>query len=84
MALEVSVKAAAGAPEVLGDCMITIPFFFFFPDYTFLGFNGVFIFVNLGEPYVSGPFSQRALLTLEEKKIPHKVHLINLTEKPQW
>ncbi|GMY08645.1 glutathione S-transferase DHAR2-like [Fagus crenata] len=50
MALEVSVKAAAGAPEVLGDC----------------------------------PFSQRALLTLEEKKIPHKVHLINLTEKPQW
>ncbi len=59
-------------------------FFFFFPDYTFLGFNGVFICVNLGEPYVSGPFSQRALLTLEEKKIPHKVHLINLTEKPQW
>ena len=30
MALEVSVKAAAGAPVVIGDCMITIPFFFFF------------------------------------------------------
>lgn len=32
----------------------------------------------------SGPFSQRVLLTLEEKKIPHNIHLINLTDKPQW
>lgn len=50
MALEVAVKAAVGAPTVLGDC----------------------------------PFSQRVLLTLEEKKIPHNIHLINLTDKPQW
>ncbi|KAF8395057.1 hypothetical protein HHK36_018996 [Tetracentron sinense] len=50
MALEVCVKAATGAPDVLGDC----------------------------------PFCQRVLLTLEEKKIPYQMHLINLSDKPQW
>ncbi|OVA03551.1 Glutathione S-transferase [Macleaya cordata] len=50
MALEVCVKAAVGAPDVLGDC----------------------------------PFSQRVLLTLEEKKIPYQMHLINVADKPQW
>lgn len=32
----------------------------------------------------SGPFSQRVLLTLEEKKLPYKIHLINVSDKPQW
>ncbi|KAJ6350175.1 hypothetical protein OIU78_006364, partial [Salix suchowensis] len=50
MALEICVKAAAGAPNILGDC----------------------------------PFCQRVLLSLEEKKIPYKSHLINLGDKPQW
>ncbi|XP_058204724.1 glutathione S-transferase DHAR2-like [Rhododendron vialii] len=50
MSFEVCVKAAVGAPDVLGDC----------------------------------PFSQRVLLTLEEKKVPYKMHLINVSEKPQW
>ncbi|KAD2805067.1 hypothetical protein R6Q59_029693 [Mikania micrantha] len=50
MAIEICVKAAAGAPDVLGDC----------------------------------PFSQRVLLTLEEKKVPYKTHLINLDSKPEW
>ncbi|PON75328.1 S-crystallin [Parasponia andersonii] len=50
MALEVAVKAAVGAPHLLGDC----------------------------------PFSQRVLLTLEEKKVTYKSHLINLSDKPQW
>ncbi|KAB1217981.1 Glutathione S-transferase DHAR2 [Morella rubra] len=50
MALEIAAKAAAGAPDILGDC----------------------------------PFSQRVLLTLEEKKIPYKAHLINVSDKPQW
>ncbi|OMO89829.1 hypothetical protein CCACVL1_07610 [Corchorus capsularis] len=50
MALEICVKAAAGAPDVLGDC----------------------------------PFCQRVLLTLEEKKIPYELKLINLSDKPQW
>ncbi|KAJ1400197.1 Thioredoxin-like superfamily [Sesbania bispinosa] len=50
MALEVCVKAAVGAPTVLGDC----------------------------------PFSQRALLTLEEKKVSYNLHLIDLSNKPQW
>ncbi|KAJ6429078.1 hypothetical protein OIU84_020671 [Salix udensis] len=50
MALEICVKAAAGAPNTLGDC----------------------------------PFCQRVLLSLEEKKIPYKSHLINLGDKPQW
>ncbi|KAL2896465.1 Glutathione S-transferase DHAR2 [Bienertia sinuspersici] len=48
MAIEICVKAAVGAPDILGDC----------------------------------PFSQRALLTLEEKKIPYQMHLINLSDKP--
>ncbi|KAF5733802.1 fiber dehydroascorbate reductase protein [Tripterygium wilfordii] len=50
MAKEICVKAAVGAPDVLGDC----------------------------------PFSQRALLTLEEKKISYKMHLVNISDKPQW
>ncbi|KAI8007134.1 Glutathione S-transferase DHAR2 [Camellia lanceoleosa] len=50
MAVEVCVKAAVGAPDVLGDC----------------------------------PFCQRVLLTLEEKKIPYKMHLINVDNKPKW
>ncbi|KAK6933254.1 hypothetical protein RJ641_036148, partial [Dillenia turbinata] len=50
MGLEVCVKAAAGAPDILGDC----------------------------------PFSQRVLLTLEEKKVPYKLHLVNVSDKPKW
>ncbi|KAH0979797.1 hypothetical protein GBA52_006974 [Prunus armeniaca] len=50
MALEIAVKAAVGAPDVLGDC----------------------------------PFCQRVLLTLEEKKVPYKLHLITLSDKPKW
>ncbi|KAI7751295.1 hypothetical protein M8C21_028153 [Ambrosia artemisiifolia] len=50
MAIEICIKAARGAPDVLGDC----------------------------------PFSQRIRLTLEEKKIPYKTHLINLDNKPKW
>ncbi|XP_020210473.1 glutathione S-transferase DHAR2-like [Cajanus cajan] len=50
MALEVAVKAAVGAPNILGDC----------------------------------PFSQRVLLTLEEKKVSYKLHLIDLSNKPEW
>ncbi|KAI5401900.1 Glutathione S-transferase dhar2, partial [Lathyrus oleraceus] len=50
MALEIAVKAAVGAPTILGDC----------------------------------PFSQRVLLTLEEKKITYNTHLIDVSNKPQW
>ncbi|KAL9230540.1 hypothetical protein vseg_005878 [Gypsophila vaccaria] len=50
MGVEVCVKAANGAPDVLGDC----------------------------------PFTQRVLLTLEEKKVPYQIHLIDVNNKPQW
>ncbi|GAA0141646.1 transferase [Lithospermum erythrorhizon] len=50
MAVEVCVKAAVGAPNILGDC----------------------------------PFSQRVLLTLEEKNVTYKMILINLQDKPEW
>ncbi|KAI3991538.1 hypothetical protein MKX01_017157 [Papaver californicum] len=30
------------------------------------------------------PFSQRVLLTLEEKKIPYQMHLIDTANEPQW
>ncbi|KAJ8766054.1 hypothetical protein K2173_020570 [Erythroxylum novogranatense] len=38
------------------------------------------------DPNVLGdcPFTQRVLLTLEEKKVEYKMHLINLSDKPQW
>ena len=36
----------------------------------------------LGLVLILGPFSQRVLLTLEEKKIPYKLHLIDLSNKP--
>ncbi|CAH8390948.1 unnamed protein product [Eruca vesicaria subsp. sativa] len=40
----------------------------------------------VGAPDALGdcPFSQRVLLTLEEKNQPYKIHLINLSDKPQW
>ncbi|GAV77064.1 GST_C_2 domain-containing protein/GST_N_3 domain-containing protein [Cephalotus follicularis] len=50
MTLEICVKAATGAPDVLGDC----------------------------------PFCQRVTLTLEEKNIPYKTLLVNLSDKPKW
>ncbi|GFP96763.1 glutathione s-transferase dhar2 [Phtheirospermum japonicum] len=50
MAVELCVKAATGAPDILGDC----------------------------------PFCQRVLMTLEEKEVPYKLHLINTDAKPQW
>ncbi|VVB15988.1 unnamed protein product [Arabis nemorensis] len=42
--------------------------------------------VAVGAPDVLGdcPFSQRVLLTLEEKKLPYKIHLINVSEKAKW
>ncbi|KAG6402165.1 hypothetical protein SASPL_139040 [Salvia splendens] len=50
MAVEICVKAATGAPDILGDC----------------------------------PFCQRVTMTLEEKRVGYKQHLINLAAKPQW
>ncbi|XP_073129202.1 glutathione S-transferase DHAR2-like [Henckelia pumila] len=40
----------------------------------------------VGAPDTLGdcPFTQRVLLTLEEKKVPYSTHLINISEKPQW
>lgn len=67
------------------------PFFFFliFPLFQIMSMKFLFeIFVDLCYPFFFsgslGPFSQRALLTLEEKKVPYKRHLINISDKPQW
>lgn len=40
----------------------------------------------VGDPTLLGdcPFCQRVLLTLEEKKVPYKLHLIDLAAKPEW
>ncbi|AQK95477.1 dehydroascorbate reductase like1 [Zea mays] len=39
-----------------------------------------------GNPDTLGdcPFSQRVLLTLEEKKVPYEVKLVDLGNKPEW
>ncbi|KAK6228074.1 hypothetical protein SCA6_000414, partial [Theobroma cacao] len=50
MDLEICVKNAADAPDVLGGC----------------------------------PLCQRVLLALDEKWVPYKLHLVNLSNKPQW
>lgn len=34
--------------------------------------------------YNSGPFSQRVLLTLEEKHLPYDLKLIDFANKPDW
>lgn len=42
-------------------------------------------FIQLGFfVLIPGPFSQRVLLTLEEKKIQFNTHLIDVSNKPQW
>jgi len=33
---------------------------------------------------LAGPFSQRVLLTLEEKKVPYEMKLVDLSNKPEW
>ncbi|ONK62355.1 uncharacterized protein A4U43_C07F3030 [Asparagus officinalis] len=40
----------------------------------------------VGNPEILGdcPFSQRVLLTLEEKKVPYEMKLINVDNKPDW
>jgi chloride intracellular channel protein 1 len=78
MSLEIAVKAAVGAPNVLGDCT-TLSLSLSLSVTTSSSFFIVFGFV-----LISGPFSQRALLTLEEKKVPYNIHLIDISNKPQW
>jgi len=40
----------------------------------------------VGAPNILGdcPFTQKVLLTLEEKKIPYQIHLIDVSNKPKW
>lgn len=80
MALEICVKAAVGAPNILGDCKFCLMFLWvsFVCDFKPGFWLDLCIFAVLG------PFCQRVLLSLEEKKIPYKSHLINLGDKPQW
>ncbi|KAE9451387.1 hypothetical protein C3L33_16713, partial [Rhododendron williamsianum] len=77
MAVELIVKAATGAPDVLGDCIPSSSLSLSFLPKGAADFGGE-------ENPVQGPFSHRVLLTLEEKKIPYKVQLVNLSDKPQW
>lgn len=89
MAVEICVKAAVGAPDILGDCTSFFFFFLIFPLFQIMSMKFLFeIFVDLCYHLFFfgslGPFSQRALLTLEEKKVTYKRHLINISDKPQW
>lgn len=40
--------------------------------------------VLVGCVHCPGPFSQRVLLTLEEKKVPYEMKLIDVSNKPDW
>jgi hypothetical protein len=33
---------------------------------------------------VAGPFTQRVLLTIEEKNLPYALKLVDLANKPDW
>lgn len=81
-ALEICAKGAFGAPDVLGDCM-SYPSLSKIIDLCFL-LHQALISQTRVLKCVPGPFSQRVLLTLEEKKLPYKIHLVNVSDKPQW
>jgi hypothetical protein len=38
----------------------------------------------VGDLIWPGPFSQRVLLTLEEKKVTYEMKLIDVSNKPKW
>jgi hypothetical protein len=38
----------------------------------------------VGDLICAGPFSQRVLLTLEEKKVAYEMKLIDVSNKPKW
>ncbi|XP_012838812.1 PREDICTED: glutathione S-transferase DHAR3, chloroplastic, partial [Erythranthe guttata] len=44
----------------------------------------LFSVVSKIESTFSGPFTQRVLLTLEEKRLPYDLKLVNLNNKPEW
>ena len=79
MAHEVCVKAFVDDPSILGDCNLSPPY----QDFLYLGCY-YDLCVIMGFCLFLGPFSQRVLLTLEEKNVPYKTHLINVNDKPQW
>lgn len=81
MAVEVCVKAAAGAPDILGDCKYEFFLHFLFSIFVDCLVSSFIFHFSFD---VLGPFCQRVLMTLEEKKVPYKTHLINTSDKPQW
>ncbi|RRT60535.1 hypothetical protein GW17_00041057 [Ensete ventricosum] len=79
--VEVCVKAAAGAPDSLGDCKPFLPSLslsFVTPVYPRLTAFFLYLMGTIG------PFSQRVLLTLEEKNIPYDIKLTDVSNKPDW
>ena len=58
--------------------------FFLFHSISLSFDHFVYYYNFLGLILILGPFCQRVLLTLEEKKIPYKLHLIDLSNKPEW
>ncbi|PKA51918.1 Glutathione S-transferase DHAR2 [Apostasia shenzhenica] len=81
--VHVCVKAVAGAPDTLGDCNPSLPLppSHILADSILISRQDTLFFYDLKS---IGPFCQRVLLTLEEKKIPYEVKLIDLSNKPEW
>lgn len=85
MVVEVLVKAAHGAPDKLGDCILSSLLLYIISliiDQFFA--SHIFLIMNLFVKYGLGPFCHKILLMLEEKNVPYQVKLVNLSDKPDW
>jgi glutathione dehydrogenase/transferase len=89
MAVEVCVKAAVGHPDALGDCECSLPLPVGSASPPHFGPPSILqtlpaCFLPDPRLVAAGPFSQRVLLTLEEKKVAYEMKLIDVSNKPDW
>ena len=77
MQIEICVKAPPRSHATVTDANTDCKFHTFVKDFYF--YQSLTLFSAF-----LGPFCQRVLLTLLEKKLPYRTHLIDLDNKPEW
>lgn len=90
-ALEICVKAADGAPDVLGDCMSSPPLSEII-DLCFVLHQALISQTRVLKCdqrmslvfFCSRPIQPTCSSDPRREKLPYKIHLINVSDKPQW